>query len=61
MGQDGSYLLELLLSKGYEVHGIPRRVALEDREHRLSRTLPNLYRVHLHTGSLETGTATRHG
>ena len=29
-GQDGSYLAELLLSKGYEVHGIVRRVALED-------------------------------
>jgi len=24
-GQDGSYLAELLLSKGYEVHGIIRR------------------------------------
>ena len=24
-GQDGSYLAELLLSKGYEVHGIMRR------------------------------------
>ena len=28
-GQDGSYLAELLLSKGYEVHGIVRRVALD--------------------------------
>ncbi|MEK7131463.1 MAG: GDP-mannose 4,6-dehydratase, partial [Patescibacteria group bacterium] len=25
-GQDGSYLAELLLSKGYEVHGIMRRL-----------------------------------
>ena len=24
-GQDGSYLLELLLEKGYEVHGLVRR------------------------------------
>jgi len=24
-GQDGSYLAELLLNKGYEVHGIKRR------------------------------------
>ena len=24
-GQDGSYLLELLISKGYEVHGVVRR------------------------------------
>jgi len=36
-GQDGSYLSELLLSKGYEVHGIVRRVALEDEAHRLWR------------------------
>jgi GDPmannose 4,6-dehydratase len=27
-GQDGSYLAELLLSKGYEVHGIKRRTSL---------------------------------
>ena len=36
-GQDASYLAELLLSKGYEVHGIIRRVALEDPRHRLWR------------------------
>ena len=30
-GQDGSYLAELLLEKGYEVHGVVRRVALEHR------------------------------
>jgi GDPmannose 4,6-dehydratase len=29
-GQDGSYLAEFLLRKGYEVHGIVRRVAIED-------------------------------
>jgi len=29
-GQDGSYLAELLLSKGYEVYGISRRVAVDD-------------------------------
>ncbi len=27
-GQDGSYLAELLLSKGYEVHGIVRRASM---------------------------------
>ena len=27
-GQDGSYLAELLLDKGYEVHGIKRRTSL---------------------------------
>ena len=26
-GQDGSYLAELLLSKGYEVHGMTRRTS----------------------------------
>ena len=29
-GQDGSYLAEHLVDLGYEVHGIVRRVALED-------------------------------
>jgi GDPmannose 4,6-dehydratase len=29
-GQDGSYLAELLLEKGYEVHGLRRRVSLSD-------------------------------
>jgi len=36
-GQDGSYLAEFLLAKIHEVHGIVRRVALEDPEHRLWR------------------------
>ena len=31
-GQDGSYLTELLLSKGYEVHGIVRRASTMNRE-----------------------------
>ena len=26
-GQDGSYLIELLLEKGYEVHGVIRRAS----------------------------------
>jgi len=33
-GQDGSYLSELLLNKGYEVFGLERRVALEDQNSR---------------------------
>ena len=33
-GQDGSYLAEFLLDRGYEVHGIVRRIALEDPERR---------------------------
>ena len=31
-GQDGSYLAELLLDKGYEVHGIKRRASLFNTE-----------------------------
>jgi len=53
-GQDGSYLAELLLDKGYEVHGIVRRIALEDPAHRLWRIKNVLDRVHLHAGSLES-------
>jgi len=29
-GQDGSYLAELLLSKGYEVHGVVRRSSMSN-------------------------------
>ena len=53
-GQDGSYLAELLLSKGYEVHGIVRRVALEDEIHRLWRIREILKDINLHAGSLES-------
>lgn len=53
-GQDGSYLAELLLEKGYEVHGLVRRVALEDSAHRLSRIAHLRSRLHLHAGSLES-------
>jgi GDPmannose 4,6-dehydratase len=53
-GQDGSYLADLLLEKGYEVHGIVRRVAIEDPEHRLWRILHLLDRLQLHAASLES-------
>jgi len=53
-GQDGSYLAELLLEKGYEVHGMVRRVAIEDPEHRLWRILSFKDRLHLHAASLES-------
>ncbi len=53
-GQDGSYLAELLLDKGYEVHGIVRRVAIEDPEHRLWRILHVKDRLHLHAASVES-------
>jgi GDPmannose 4,6-dehydratase len=53
-GQDGSYLAEFLLEKGYEVHGIVRRVAIEDPVHRLWRILPVKDNIHLHAASLES-------
>jgi GDPmannose 4,6-dehydratase len=53
-GQDGSYLAELLLSKGYEVHGLVRRVALEDPGHHLRRINCARNRINLHAGSLES-------
>ena len=53
-GQDGSYLTELLLSKGYEVHGIVRRVALEDPSHRMWRIKHLQNDIQLHAGSLES-------
>lgn len=59
-GQDGSYLAEFLLSKGYEVHGLVRRVALEDPEHRLSRIHSILERVQLHAASLESYASIHH-
>jgi GDPmannose 4,6-dehydratase len=53
-GQDGSYLAELLLDQGYEVHGMVRRVALEAPEHRLWRLKGVRDRITLHVGSLES-------
>lgn len=47
-GQDGSYLAELLLKKGYEVHGIVRRSSVETTE-RINHILDKL---HLHDGDL---------
>lgn len=53
-GQDGSYLAELLLKKGYKVYGIVRRVALEDPGHRLWRIKHILDKVKLEFASLES-------
>ncbi len=52
-GQDGSYLAEFLLNKGYEVHGIVRRVAFEDVEHRMWRLRGIFDRIKFHSASLE--------
>ena len=53
-GQDGSYLAEMLLGKGYDVHGIVRRVAIEDPEHRLWRIQHLMDRITIHGASLES-------
>ena len=53
-GQDGSYLAEFLLDKGYQVHGIVRRVALEDETHRLWRIKNIQNKITLHSASLES-------
>ena len=54
-GQDGSYLSELLLGKGYEVHGIVRRTAIEDPRHGLWRFSSDMINnLTLHVGSLES-------
>ena len=49
-GQDGSYLAELLLQKGYEVHGVIRRASMINT-HRIDHIFnhPNL---HLHYGDM---------
>ncbi len=51
-GQDGSYLAELLLSKGYEVHGLIRRLALENKENRFSRLNGILKKIRVHDGDV---------
>ncbi len=51
-GQDGSYLAEFLLAKGYEVHGLVRRVAIEDQKMRLGRISHLADKMTLHSASL---------
>lgn len=61
-GQDGSYLTELLLAKGYEVHGIVRRTSVLERsriEH--LRSDPSIYnkKLFLHYCDLADSTTFR--
>jgi GDPmannose 4,6-dehydratase len=61
-GQDGSYLAELLLSKGYEVHGIIRRSSIFNTgriEHLYRDPHEKEYRLLLHYGDLADGDAVR--
>lgn len=54
-GQDGSYLAEFLLEKGYEVHGIKRRASsfnTERIDHIYQRPQDKDKRFHLHYGDL---------
>src|ERR1035438_5200493 len=53
-GQDGSYLAEHLIDLGYEVHGVVRRVALEQPEQRFSRLANVLDKVHIHAANLDS-------
>ena len=62
-GQDGSYLAEFLLDKGYEVHGIKRRSSLLNTE-RVDHIYQDPHeldvRFHLHYGDLsDTSNLTR--
>jgi GDPmannose 4,6-dehydratase len=58
-GQDGAYLAELLLDKGYEVHGIKRRASSfnTDRiDHLYQDRHEQSVRLHLHYGDLTDAT-----
>src|SRR3954466_2603761 len=61
-GQDGSYLTELLLSKGYDVHGLMRRSSSFNTE-RLDHVYHDPHvagsRMTLHFGDLTDGTGLR--
>src|SRR3989344_5249498 len=52
-GQDGSYLAELLLEKGYSVHGIVREEHLDNVESTCKNIIPVINRITLHGGNLD--------
>lgn len=52
-GQDGSYLAELLLSKGYEVHGTIKPSSIEDHK-KLENISQIISDIHLHSLSIES-------
>ena len=52
-GQDGSYLAELLVSKGYEVHGMVRRISQPN----LSNLTDVINQITLHTGDMQDATS----
>ncbi len=52
-GQDGSYLAELLLEKGYEVHGITRRISISNTQ-RIDHLIRD-NKIKIHDGDLSDG------
>lgn len=52
-GQDGSYLAEFLLEKGYEVHGITRRISISNTQ-RIDHLLA-ANKIKIHDGDLSDG------
>ena len=59
-GQDGSYLSELLLSKGYEVHGVIRRSSSVNTE-RIDHLFDPESKQYLHYGDLAEGVQSSDG
>ncbi len=62
-GQDGSYLADFLLAKGYEVHGVVRRASTFNTgriEHLYQDVHENKPGLRLHYGDLADGSALRH-
>lgn len=51
-GQDGSYLTELLLSKGYTIHGMVRRNSVTENQQSRIEKLSTSGNIHLHYGDL---------
>lgn len=60
-GQDGSYLADLLLSKGYEVHGVLRRASVTERPRldHIPFDTPERARLHLHYSDISDPTTLR--
>jgi GDPmannose 4,6-dehydratase len=56
-GQDGSYLAELLLEKGYEVHGLVRRTSLISNRQRIEHLVRNKSRFYTHYGDMTDGSS----
>ena len=52
-GQDGSYLAELLVNQGYEVHGIVLQIEYEKPDQSFTKLAKVLDKIHLHPGSIE--------